>query len=402
MRVKWTLSILAVTLLAGAATAAGAAAATGARDVSKRAGVYETTHTWGAAPHDFSGDGLEDVLIGTHYEGPARLYRNAGGGRFLRVPEALFPTLKRDRHDCDWGDVNNDRLDDVYCSVGGGRGYVRNPNELWMQQPDGSFIDRAGVYRVRDLDGRGRDVAFLDANRDGFVDLFVGNGFPRFDGRVSKNKLFINVGGERFRNAPEYGLNRKRTSGQTVEAIDYNGDDWTDLLVCGDSRLHLYKNLPERDRFRDVTLRARADMRCEASQLADMNGDRRPDLVTVQKRRLVVKRQKRGRFGRPVYRRRLSGGGDVAVGQVNGDRRPDVYVLQRGPIDRDRPDLMLLNRRGGRHFSGMRIPQTRQGKGDAVEPIDHDANGRTDFVVLNGDHKARGPVRLVAFFPRSR
>ncbi len=56
---------------------------------------------------------------------------------------------------------------------------------------------------------------------------------------------------------------------------------------------------------------------------------------------------------------------------------------------------MLLNRRGGRGFKRIRIPQTRRGKGDYVTSLDFDQNGRTDFLVMNGSHKSRGPVRLL-------
>lgn len=388
---------VAILLAVAAAIAVPSEAAALGFEASKRAGIHEITHTWGSAPHDFNRDGLEDILIGRHHQGPARLYENQGDGRFARVSKARFPTPKRDRHDCDWGDVNNDGLDDVYCSVGGGRGYKRKPNELWVQQGDGSFVDRAGVFRVRDLDGRGRDVAFLDVNNDGLVDLFVGNDFPRYDGFKSKNRLFINVGGTHFRGARSFGLDKGRVGGQTVEAVDYDRDGWTDLLVCGDRRLFLYRNL-RGTRFRDVSRGARVNMRCETAALADMNGDRKPDLVVVKEKRLIVKRQRRGRFGQLTYRRSLKRGGDLAVGFVDRDRRPDLYVLQFGEVgSKDRLDLMLLNRRGGRSFKNVPIPQTRRGKGESVQPIDHDQNGRTDFVVLNGSHKAKGPVRLVAF-----
>ena len=57
---------------------------------------------------------------------------------------------------------------------------------------------------------------------------------------------------------------------------------------------------------------------------------------------------------------------------------------------------MLLNRRQGKSFKSIRIPQTRRGKGDYVTSLDYDRNGRDDFVVLNGYHKHAGPVRLLA------
>jgi hypothetical protein len=127
-----------------------------------------------------------------------------------------------------------------------------------------------------------------------------------------------------------------------------------------------------------------------------MNGGAREDLVVVTKTRLKVLRQGAGERFRVVHDRRIRGGTEVAAGPVNGDRRPDLYVVQRGAADNDAPDLMLLNRRGGRDFRSVDMPQTREGKGDFVTSFDYDQNGREDFVVLNGFHKHQGPVRLLS------
>ena len=386
-----------VLLVAVALQMAGGGFDLEAREVSAEVGIHEVTHTWGATVVDFDGDGREDVLIAPHKKAspPPRLYHNVGG-RFERVPAGRLPAVKKDRHDCDWGDVNQDGRLDLYCSVGGGKGTKRNSNDLWLQRRDGSFVDRAGAYGVRDLNGRGRDVAFMDANGDGFVDLFVANGYPRRDGRISENKLFLNVRGERFREAREYGLNRQ-LGGSEVQAVDYDGDGWTDLLVCAqDDRLHLYQNQRGR-RFEDVSSRAGVEGNCRSAVLANLDGDRRLDLIRVSRARLVVKHQGAdGRFTRS-YQRRLQNGGDVAVGNVDGDRKDDLYVLQRGPPADDRDDLMLLNERDGRSFREVGIPQTKEGKAEAVVAIDHNGDGRSGFIVLNGKNEARGPIRLIAF-----
>ena len=36
---------------------------------------------------------------------------------------------------------------------------------------------------VVDMYGRGREATFIDSNHDAYPDLFVGNDFPRSDGR---------------------------------------------------------------------------------------------------------------------------------------------------------------------------------------------------------------------------
>lgn len=366
-------------------------------EVSADVGIREVTYTWGATAGDFDGDDREDVMIAPHKKSspPPRLYRNVGG-HFERIPAEKLPSARKDHHDCDWGNVDDDGLQDLYCSVGGGKGTKRNSNVLWVQQADGSFVDEAAAYRVTDLSGRGRDVAFLDANGDGLDDLFVANAYPRQDGLRSENKLFINVRGERFREAREYGLNRQ-IGGSKVEAADYNDDGWTDLILCGQKeRVYLFENRRGR-RFEGVGSRAGVNGSCRAAVLANLDGDRRLDLVRVTRARLVVERQQEdGTFARS-YERKLENGGDVAVGTVDDDDDDDVYVLQRGPPGDDRDDLMLVNEQEGTAFREIAVPQTSEGKAESVVPIDHDGNGRTGFIVLNGKNKARGPIRLIVF-----
>jgi hypothetical protein len=60
-------------------------------------------------------------------------------------------------------------------------------------------------------------------------------------------------------------------------------------------------------------------------------------------------------------------------------------------------DLILFNRGGGRSFRVVAAPSRRGGKADDVVPIDHDANGLTDFLALNGG-SSRGPVQLISFY----
>jgi hypothetical protein len=244
-----------------------------------------------------------------------------------------------------------------------------NPNELWIQGPAGHFTDQADDYGVADRRGRGRDNAFLDVNHDGYEDLYVGNKFPRTDRLKSKNKLFINDGGDGFHSAPSYGLNHQ-VGGRMVQAVDYDGDGWKDLLVCGGGHLVLYRNI-RGTRFRDVARRA-GRIPCEGAVMANLNRDQRPDIAVVTWSRLRVLLQTRdGGFGRPRLARRLHGGREIASGTVNGDRLDDLYVVQNGRPDHDRPDRLFLNEKGGTQLRAIRIPQTRRGKGDYVTSLDY-------------------------------
>lgn len=389
-----------------------AAADVRAEFVGEKAGIHERTRTYGAHAGRLDDDALPDLVVVRHYDDFPGVYLNGRPevGVFEDVHETAFPPDRqpnRDRHDCPFGDVNADGLTDVYCTVGGrSGGNGPNPNELWLQLPGPEIAfarsDDAGfrLAAARDRFGRGRDADFIDANGDEFPDLYVLNAYPRQDGRSGASRLFINEGGESFRNAPELGANRV-IGAQSLQVVDFNGDGWDDLLVCGRKGVVLLRNL-RGGGFRDVSGRARLRMPCGHATLAQADADAggRLDLFRLSGRLLTVHRLRGDRrFGPPIYRRKVRYGDQMAVGTMDANARADVYVQRRGPYNQDRRDLLLLNRRRGQAFERLAIPQLRQGRGDSVEPIDHDANGLTDVVVMNGYRKAAGPVELLALYP---
>ena len=133
------------------------------------------------------------------------------------------------------------------------------------------------------------------------------------------------------------------------------------------------------------------------AELVDLDGDEHLDLVQLGANRLRVGLWRGGRF-RVAYERRLSYGQAITSGDADGDGRPDLYLVRAGRRGNP-PDILLLDRGHGRRYASMRIPQVRGGDGQDAVAIDHDLNGLTDFLVLNG-RTGMGPLQLVAFFRR--
>jgi hypothetical protein len=368
-----------------------------ATDLARDVGIYEVTTSWSIAAADYDGDGFSDFLLGRHLRA-ARLYRNEGDLGFVEVERGSFEA--RDRHDCAWSDVDQDGLLDIYCSIGAEHGTATKANELWIQQLDHSFVNRAEEFGVNDPYGRGRRVTFIDANHDAYPDLFVGNLYPRQDGVASPNRLFINRRGTRFRDAREFGLTEEVGAG-CAQAADYDGDGWQDLLVCGAQALHLYRNEDGRS-FRDVSSSVGIGGRTRSAQLVDVDGDGRLDLVQSQRHTVSVRLQRGDVFRDPTYSWLLEAGARIAVGDVDRDARPDLYlVVGCGSSSQNLPDVMLVNR-GDAGFESVEIPQVRGGCGDVAAPADYDMNGTTDFIVTNGrgfvhGRRATGPVQLISF-----
>jgi hypothetical protein len=365
-------------------------------DVGDRLGFPQHTASWGIDSGDLSGDGRPNDLA-ISYHGRVRLYFNDGGAGFT---EDRRPDL-RDPHDCTIADVNGNGLGDVYCTRGAGEGTIRKANALWIQGPAGTFTDVATEFGVADPLGRGRHSTFIDIDGDGFPDLFVGNTMQRPDGRSTPNRTYLNLQGRRFREAR---LGATRAIGANcAQAVDFNRNGRQDLLVCGQSRLFLFRNGRDpggEPRFRDVAGSVGLALPgVRSAWVDDFDGDGRPDIAIVQKERFRVLLQRGGEFRHVAVDRRLGNGRWVAVGEVDGRGGPDLYVVQGCRGSRNLDNLLLLNDGRGR-FRSVETPQAGSGCGDMAEMVDIDGDGRDEVIVMNGRPRGvRGPVQVLTRSP---
>jgi hypothetical protein len=364
-------------------------------DMAPIAGIGGVTRTYGAAVTDYDGDGWPDVAI-SGAKSPAHLYRNDGRGGFTEPNPGMFPDVYRLA--CSWSDVNLDGLADLFCGTSADSGTDLKANELWMQQPDHTFVDEAALFGVIDPLSRARRGVFADVNHDGYPDLWLGSDNERLDGLPDPNRLLINNRGRGFVDDPSYGLDVD--SGATIGPVaDMNGDGYEDLLTCVGGYLHLYRN-DGGSGLTDVSDLLGEPMRLGDVWISDMNSDDRQDLVGIARNRLDILLQRPdGHFELRFRDTALVDGVAVAVGDVNMDTAPDVYVVQGLDGGANAPDLMLLNRGGTTGFTSMTVPETDVGSGDTAVPFDYDHNGLDDFLVLNGrPWPKEGPVQLIAFF----
>lgn len=374
------------------------------RDVGHLAGLPGSAVSWSVRARDVIGNANEDLLLVRHGQ-PAELYRGTGSG--FELATTFVDTIHGlvDRHDCAWGDVDRDGRLDLHCSKGAQVGTAEKFNELWMQRPDGSFVDRAARYRVVDRWGRGRRTAFIDLNHDRYPDLFVGNNAPRQDGRPTPNRTFVNVDGRRFRRV---GMGLTEEAGSLcVDVADLDRDGWDDLLTCEKDGLHLY--LRRGRRFVDATAALGVPARRAISaELVDLDRDRQRDLVIVTERSLTVRlRAHQMGFGRPVLRVPLAAGHGFAVGDLDGRRGPDLVVVEgcRGDVNVD--DRVLLNEGDARRWTERPAPSGVPGCGDAAVAVDVDGDGGDEVVVTNGSGQGQpdgieGPVQLLTIGPWPR
>ena len=179
------------------------------RDVAAAAGVEVRAFVKAAVWGDFDNDRFPDLYVSV-LGGANRLYRNRGNGMFEDVAEKLGVTGPRQSFPAWFWDVDNDGNLDLFVSSytgdRGGLGFVAasyqgfpGPWELarlYRGSGGGRFEDvaaQAGLTRLHLPMGSN----FGDLDGDGFVDFYLGTGYPDYEA-VMPNVLYRSLGGERF------------------------------------------------------------------------------------------------------------------------------------------------------------------------------------------------------------
>jgi hypothetical protein len=239
------------------------------RDVTKKTGIT-FKHTDGSSGHhyvmetvtaglalfDYDNDGDIDIyfLNGAALKGSKfqkqptnALYRNDGGWKFTDVTEEAGVSDKEYGLGVAVGDYDNNGYLDIYLNNYG-------PNVLYRNNGDGTFTDvtkRAGVdngFKV------GAGACFLDADKDGDLDLYVSNyldfsydkhvpirhrgvpayATPRYYLPLPDN-LYRNNGDGTFTDVSESsGVGRHAGWGMGIVCADYDNDGDTDVFIGND------------------------------------------------------------------------------------------------------------------------------------------------------------------------
>jgi hypothetical protein len=238
---------------------------------------------------DYDNDGDLDLYIGNE-QFPNQLFQNQGDGTFIDVAAVAHVNDKAYAKGVVWGDYDNDRFPDLYVSnldganrlyhnLGNGtfedvaaklgvtRPVVSFPLWFWDFNNDGAldlfvtsfyqdvahvaadYLDlphRTEMDCLYQGDGRGgfREVAteqnlrrvtqpmgsnFGDLDNDGFLDFYLGTGYPEYEGLVP-NLMFRNDKGTAFRDVTASGGFGHLQKGHGVAFADLDNDGDQDIF----------------------------------------------------------------------------------------------------------------------------------------------------------------------------
>jgi hypothetical protein len=270
-----------------------------------------------------------------------------------RLPESLVV-----------GDLNGDGARDVATANKSGRSV-----SVFLNRGDGSFSARHD-YPTGRFPG---SLAIGDLDGDGRADLATANSGA---GTVS---VFLNKGDGSLQARHDY---RAGGTPRSIAIGDLNGDRKPDLASANDKRLPS----PHRGTVSvflnrgDGSFSARRDYRTGrfpvSLAIGDLNGDRKPDLVSASRYTSTVSvllnkgdGSLRARRAYPAGERRPD---SVALGDLNGDRKPDLAIASTYSF----AVSVLLNRGEGRF---------RVDRKYAIDPASSEAAYSVVLVDLNGD-----------------
>lgn len=329
----------------------------------------------GLALGDYDGDGREDLYVSALNGGPNRLYRNLGNLLFEEVSAQAGVNYAGTSKVSSWADIDNDGDADLY---------VGNRDELdllYINKGDGTFREEAAQRGIQNP-FPASSVLFSDINRDGWLDLYIGN-------VNNPNKLYINNGGGYF-------TDHTQASGAGDQAVamgsvffdfDLDGDD--DLYLTHDAQVPyiLFENMGDMT-FTNISTNANVNYAGfgMGADVGDFNLDGYMDIyITNLYDNVLYQNMGDGTFENvgEAYGVNDPGMGWGNVwGDFDNDRLPDIYVVNDyyfSPYE----NVLYRNTGTGFEIASAGDPCESPYAGYATVAADLNDDGRLDLLVAN-------------------
>ena len=249
----------------------------------------------GVALGDVNNDGLIDIFM-TSNMGTNKLYLNKGNFEFGDISVRAGIEGQGWSSGVTFADVNGDGLTDIYVCKSGNADDVQSRNELYINNGDLTFTEKAKEYGI-DEQGNSTQAAFFDYDKDGDLDMFLLKNYPKaIGGPNPKDQRLVrdSLGGEKlFRNdgnkftdvSTKAGIYGSMIAfGLGVSVGDINQDGWMDIYVCNDffERDYIYINNHD-GTFKEslVDMMRSISAASMGGDMADINNDRYPEVFAT-------------------------------------------------------------------------------------------------------------------------
>lgn len=260
----------------------------------------------GVGVGDFDHDGLDDIYFAGN-QVDNKLFRNLGNFRFEDVTTQLLTCAGSWSTGISIVDINSDGLMDIYvCKAGPPEG-PRRKNELFVNQGNWNFEEKAAEYGL-DIKGFSVHASFFDFDKDGDLDCYILNNSIRpvggYDLRVglrdqvsdNGNMLMINQNGYYVNKSEEFGIYTSDIGfGLGVNTSDIDGDGWKDIYVGNDffEKDYLYIN-QNGEKFveKGEEYFSSFSMGSMGVDVADINDDGLKDIFVAEMAPATVSRKK--------------------------------------------------------------------------------------------------------------
>jgi hypothetical protein len=335
----------------------------------------------GVALGDVNNDGLLDIYFSSNQQ-ENKLYLNRGNFKFEDVTEkAGVGGTRAWSTGVSMADVNADGWIDIYvCNSGDVRG-DNKLNELFINNQDGTFTDKAKEYNVADP-GYTTHAAFFDYDRDGDLDLYILNNsyqaIGSFNLKKNERPKRDQLGGDKLmRNDNNHFVDVSEQAGIYGSVIgfglgvtvgDINKDGWQDIYVSNDffERDYLYIN-NKNGTFNEVLTEQMHSISGASmgADLADINNDALADIFVTE---MLPQDNKR-----------------LKTVTTYEDWNRYQYNLQNGYYHQFTRNMLQINQGNGRFDEIGRlagVAATDWSWGALLFDMDND--GRKDIFVANG------------------
>jgi hypothetical protein len=208
------------------------------KDIARQAGVENLRFTKAVIAGDYDGDRYPDIYV-SNLNGENRLYRNRGDGTFTDEAPRLGVTRPLRSFPAWFWDFDNDGALDIFVSsycvplyhVAGsylGHDTGAEPACLYRGDGRGGFQEVAREQNLRRIH-QPMGSNFGDLDHDGYLDFYLGTGYPGFEGLVP-NIMYRNRGGTGFADVTTAGGFGHLQKGHAIAFADFDNDGDQDVF----------------------------------------------------------------------------------------------------------------------------------------------------------------------------